>query len=254
MSCHYPDQSIQLMKTFPLFLFIIASTAASAQEITHDLEHFTRIVASPRVNVILRQGDHESIRIVHQGITEDDINVKVTGKTLRIFLDHARKLEPMRRKSRYGRRESLYEGASVTAVVTYKSLHRIEIRGNQELTCEGPIDAWQFVVCAYGENEINLRSLHANYFKAKMYGENHLHIVEGKALDQKYVLYGENKIDASALRAEYSFTRIFGEGSLRINSSEQVMINAIGEPRILVDGGAQINRRLVIGDARIDGR
>jgi hypothetical protein len=80
-----------------------------------------------------------------------------------------------------------------------------------------------------------------------MYGENHLRIRGGRATEQKYLLYGENKIDTKRMRSDYSFTRIFGEGSLRINSSDKVLIDAFGEPRIYVNGGAIVNRRFVIG-------
>ncbi len=84
-----------------------------------------------------------------------------------------------------------------------------------------------------------------------MYGENRLRIKKGRTIDQKYLLYGENKINTQALRSHYSFARIFGEGSIKINSSHEVLIDAFGEPRIYVDGGAEINRRLVIGRASV---
>jgi hypothetical protein len=53
------------------------------------------------------------------------------------------------------------------------------------------------------------------------------------------------------MRSDYIITSIFGEGFLKVNSAEEVRIDAFGEPEIYVDGGAQINRRLVIGKASI---
>ena len=238
------------MKTLVLFVFIASSSSlVFGQEIEKDLKHFTRVVASPRVNVILTQGDHESVRILYSNLRASAIHAEVKGHTLRIYLDDARKIEPMvRRGHAYANKKSIYDGASLTAYVTYRNIERLEIRGNQELTCEGPIDTEEFTLCAYGENEITLASVKAEYFKAKMYGENRLRIRNGRTIEQRYLLYGENKIDTKAMRSDYSFTRIFGEGSLRINSSEKVLIDAFGEPRIYVDGGAVVNRRLVIGN------
>jgi hypothetical protein len=242
------------MKTWVLFLFAATSSAlAFGQEIEKNLKHFTRVVASPRVNVVLIQGEHESIRIRYENLQPGSINAKVTGNTLRIYLNDARKIEPTARaEHRHGSRESLYNGASVTAYVTYRDLERVEIRGNQALTCESLIDTEKFTLCAYGENEITLKSVKAEYFKAKMYGENRLRIASGRTTEQKYLLYGENKIDTERMRSDYSFTRIFGEGSIRINSSDEVLIDAFGEPRIYVDGGAVINRRFVIGTPVIE--
>ena len=241
------------MKKLSLLVTLICLAATCfAQEIQKDLPHFTRIVASPRVNVILNKGDKESVKLVYHDVTSDKINIEVSGRTLRIYLDNARKVERMKpREHRYGSRESLYEGASVTAYVTYKDLQMLEIRGNQELTCHDPIEAEGFTLRAYGENEITLSSLKTEYFKAKLYGQNDLRIKKGKVIEQKYLLYGENKIDARDVKSDYTVTSIFGEGSLKVNSSEEIRVDAFGEPMIFVDGGAHVNKRLVFGKATI---
>jgi len=242
------------MKTF-LLLFVLTSMAFSAftQEIQKDLKPFTKIIASPRINLILEKGDQESIRLVYNDVSEGKINILVKGKTLHLFLDDARKVErTVRHYSGEGTyRHGIYDGASVTAYVTYSHLEMLEIRGNQELTCTDPIRASTFRLRAYGENEITLASLKTEYFKASLYGENSLKIKSGKVLEQKYRLFGENKIDTRELKSEYASTSIFGEGRLKINSSEEVRVNAFGEPEIYVDGGGFVNRRLIFGRAEI---
>ena len=240
-----------MLKTLTLILSCL-TLSAFCQEINKDLKHFTRIVASPRINMILQKGDHESVRLTYSNVGAEHINIDVTGKTLRIYLDDARKVEPMKgQRDGHGKRESTYQGVAITAYVTYKELDMLEIRGNQELSCKDPLEAETFTLRAYGENEIHLASLRTGFFKAKLYGENDLRIDKGRTLEQKFLLYGENKIDTKGLRSDYIITSIFGEGSLMINSAEEVRIDAFGEPRIYVDGGANINKRLVIGKANI---
>ena len=240
-----------MLKTLTLILSCLTLSAFS-QEINKDVKHFTRIVASPRINVILEKGDHEAVRLTYSNVGAEQINIDVTGKTLRIYLEDARKVERMKRqRDGHGNRESVYHNAVITAYVTYKELDMLEIRGNQELTCKDPLEAETFTLRAYGENEIHLASLRTGFFKAKLYGENDLRIDKGRTLEQKFMLYGENKIDTKGLRSDYIITSIFGEGSLMINSAEEVRIDAFGEPRIYVDGGANINKRLVIGKANI---
>lgn len=240
------------MKKLSLLALMCIATLSSAQEIQKDLKHFTRIIASPRINLILNKGENESVRLIYQDIHEDKINIEVSGRTLRIFLDDARKVEKMKPHERpHGPRESLYEGASITAYVTYRDLEMLEVRGNQELTCHDGIESEEFILRAYGENEITLSSLKTEYFKAKMYGENDLRIKKGKVMEQKYMLYGENKIDTRDVKSDYIVTSIFGEGSLKVNSTEEVRVDAFGEPMIYVDGGAHVNRRLMFGRATI---
>jgi hypothetical protein len=225
---------------------------ASAQEIRKSVKSFDRIIASPRINVILAKGDRESVRLVYSNVAENKINIDVTGKTLRIYLDDARKIEKPATTAGVSRaKTSMYEGASVTAYISFRELNGLEIRGNQELSCNDPIESEAFTLRAYGENEIRLSSLKTDLFKAKLYGENDLRIREGRTLEQKYISYGGNKVDAEGVRSDYIITSMFGEGSLKINSAEEVRIDAFGEPHIHVDGGADINRRLVIGDADI---
>ena len=237
-------------------LFVLAATCISlsvlSQEINKDLTPFSRVIASPRVNLILTKGESESVRLVYHNVNENKINIDVHGKTLRIFLDNARKYERKApEKDADGLRQMMYADADVTAYVTYRDLDMLEIRGNQELSCMDHIEADAFTLRAYGENEIRFSSMKTGLFKAKLYGENNLRIRKGRTLEQKFMLYGENKIDTKGVRSDYIVTSIFGEGSLSVNSAEEVRIDAFGEPEIHVDGGAHINKRLVIGKASI---
>jgi hypothetical protein len=242
------------MNRFFLLLLLTCFTlgAQAQEEIKKDLKPFHRIVASPRVNLILKKGDSESIRLVYHGVSRSKINIEVHRKTLNIYLDNARKVEQMASYTdNYNSRKSIYAGASITAYVTYKDIESLEIRGNQELTCEDALESEEFRLKAYGENEITLASLKTDYFKASLYGQNILKIHKGRVVEQKYKLYGENKIDTRDMRSAFASASIFGEGNVRINTSEEVRVDAFGEPSIYVNGGAHVNKRLVIGRTEI---
>ncbi len=173
------------MKKFSLLVTLVAGLSTlpfsiSAQEIQKDLKSFSRIVASPKINLILEKGDHESIRLVYNNVNENAINIEVRNQTLQIYLDHARKVERVS-ESKYGSK-MMYHDATVTAYVTYTSLESLEIRGNQELTCNDPIESEEFRLKAYGENEITLASLKTDFFKASLYCENLLKIKKWKVV------------------------------------------------------------------------
>src|SRR5689334_1459618 len=160
---------MKLLNTLILMVTTVAVIpSASAQEINKELRTFDKIVASPKINLILEKGEQESIRLVYDDITADHINIEVKGKTLRIFLDDSRIAE---RTNLFHSREEkdLYEDATVTAYVTYTELRKLEIRGSQELTCNGPLEAKKFKLKAYGENDIDLASLRTDNFKSKLY-------------------------------------------------------------------------------------
>jgi hypothetical protein len=239
-----------------LTLILVAAVSvvgvSQNQLIEKDLKPFTRIIASPRINVVLKKGDKESIQIRYSDVTADKINVEVSSRTLHIFLDGARKIEKqVSYPDRYQHHRSMYAGVSVTAYVTYKDIESLEIRGEQELTCDDPIEAPEFTLRAYGQNDITLASLKTEFFKVSLYGENKLRIKSGRVIEQRYKLYGENDINTTEMKSAYISTSIFGEGEFRVHSAKEVRINAFGEPIIQVNGEGKIYKRLVLGRARI---
>ena len=242
-----------MKKTFILFILLASAGFVKAQEPVQgepqSLRHFTKIVASPRVNVVLKKGNEESIRLTYYNISPEKVNVKVTGKKLRIYLDHARIVEQHERVFGHHRveRHSIYKDVSVTAYITYRELRDIEVRGDQELVCDDEISAHKLKVRAYGETDIQLGKVNTDKFKASLYGENKLKIKSGETGRQVYRLFGENRIDTRGLKSANASTHIYGEGRLSLSVSDEVVINAIGEPEINVSGSPNIHKGIVIG-------
>src|SRR5690606_29671512 len=216
---------------------------------TSQLKPFSKIIASPHINLVLTQGDQESIRLVYEGVPAEKINVKQRGRTLHIYLDKAKYAE---KKHKYGYTTTpMYPDARLTAYVTYRSLEELEIRGNQELACLDPIRSDRFALRAYGENDMTFASVNTEYFVTRMYGENKLRIDNGKADFQKYSLYGNNDINTVALKSYYATATIFGESSLQLHTDDELKISTFGEGEVMYAGNAHVNHRLVVGNARV---
>lgn len=231
-------------------LITLASQFVQAQEISQDLKSFNKVVVSPKINLVLEQGDHENIRLTYSNVGADKINIVVQGNTLRVYLDEAKVTEKTYRTEGNEKR-SIYHDAMVTAYVTYKELEHLEIRGNQELTCNSPINAERFTLKAYGENEINLASLKTEYLKTSLYGDNDLKIKTGKAEFQKYKLFGDNKIDTQYLKSFSATATIFGESKLKLNTQDNLKVTAFGESQVSYNGNASVNKGLIFGKAQI---
>ncbi len=235
-----------------IFAALVAgSTVCFAQEFEKKLSSFSRITVSPKINLILQQGSEESIRVTYSNINAGKINIEVDGNKLNLYLDQARIVDKRERSNNeYNSKASIYRDAEVTAYVTYTQLKSLEVRGEQEVTSKGMLANESFKLKVYGEAEITLDSLQTQKFKAVVYGENKIKINGGRAAHQRYRLYGENKIDTRALASTSISTSIYGEGRLTVNASDEVRINAIGEPEVNVSGTSYINKGLIIG--RVD--
>ena len=243
-----------MIKKLVIFAILLQAGVARAQdeapEINKALPSFSRIVVSPKINLILTEGDEESIRLVYHRINPDEINIEVKGKTLRLYLDDSRVTEKMIKRNKY-EKYSKYADANLTAYVTYRKLDRLEIRGEQELTCNSPIVSEKFILKGYGRNEINLTNIKTAYLKTHLYGENTLNIDGGKAEYQKYKLYGENKIDTRDQKSFYASATIFGESKLMLSIQDEIKVNAFGESEVTYGGNASLNRGLIFGKADI---
>jgi len=240
-----------MKKIILVSLLLIGVLTASAQEISKELRSFNKVIVSPKINLILEKGDQESIRVAYTGVSEDKINIEVKGSTLRVYLDDARITERTR-KIDDNRREGIYKDVVVTAYVTYRDLKALQIRGDQELTCNGALDAKKFTLKAYGENEIRLSSVFTGYFKTCLYGENDLKVKGGKADYQKYKVFGQNKIDTQALKSFATTTNIYGESKIKISTQDELKVNSFGESSVYYAGNADINRGLIFGTTRIE--
>src|SRR5688500_16533015 len=87
LDCHRSVimQTSFMIKLIAIVLAICTASMTFGQEIHQQLKHFTRVVASPRVNVILNHGEQEAIRVVYHDVSKDKINIEQTGRTLRIY-------------------------------------------------------------------------------------------------------------------------------------------------------------------------
>jgi hypothetical protein len=239
-----------MKKYIVITVLVLWAGLSQAQEITKDLESFSKIVVSPKVNLILEKGDKESVRLAYSDVTADKINIVVKGNTLKIYLTDARVTERTERVGRSERR-GIYRDVTITAYVTYKDLKMLEIRGDQELTCNGPIAAKKFRLKAYGENEIRFASINTEYFKTTMYGQNDLKVKDGKADFQKYKLFGENKIDTQALTSYDATTNIYGESKVKLTTQGELRVTSFGESEVSYNGNAKITRGLILGRTSI---
>lgn len=241
------------IKASLLAMAMLVGTWVLAQSEAIPLPSFDKIVASQFVRVILEQGEQESIRLEYSGVNPEDVNFRVRGKKLRIYLDDARLVEKQRTiyENGYRRKVSRYGNVQVTAYITYKTLRAIDIRGEQGLTCNGPIEADKFKLNVYGEHQVHIASVNAKKFKASIFGANNIMIKSGEAGHQVYRVFGENKIDTENLLSNTTSSRIYGVGTLTLNANDELRITAFGEPEIRLRGGAHINKSLILGNADI---
>ena len=229
---------------FAFFITITSILDLSAQSLEKNVPHFKKVVASPRINLVMMQGETESVKINYVNVDASRINVTVKNKTLRIYLDGSRFTEKRKRVKKDGwvEKESMYRNASITAYVTYRRLDKLVVRGEQEVDVQSVVENKKFKLSAYGECDITMASLQTGKFKASMFGQHTLKIKSGVVDTQKYKLFGENKIDVQGIQSEEIASATYGESKLKFNAKENLRLVTFGESDVFINGSASVNK------------
>jgi Putative auto-transporter adhesin, head GIN domain len=213
---------------------------------------FNHLIISPYVELELQPGDTEAVRVEYSGVPASEVRIVQNGRTLHIYLREA-KLWPRYRRGEepWEGRNEVYRQARVKAYVTYKTLRKLELRGEQRVKLDEKLTGDRFTLRLYGETRVTLASIETKHLKVKLFGENQLRIVQGRADFQKYKVYGENEVQVKDLMGGRIKTALFGENNLFLNASERISVMSFGESEIEYVGEAELNRSLVFGRNRI---
>ena len=240
-------------KLFLTFILITFSNASSAQEQRILVDHFDKVIVSPHIEVNFVEHETEEVIIEDSKIALDKINVKVTGSTLRIYLDDAQiaaKTEKIK-KENYKICKSIYNGKIATIKVHYKELKELSLRGEQRFVCESLIDQEKFMLKIYGEAEVVLHDVNLEILKTIIYGESSLDIQNGYINKQTYTNYGESEVDVSKITNDETKIISHGEGVYTVNAEEKLRVTAYGEANIEYTGNPHVQKGIIIGETRI---
>ncbi|WP_185152658.1 GIN domain-containing protein [Fulvivirga aurantia] len=238
------------MKTsFFLFLFLVVCPAMAQQS---TLMPFSKLIISPKIEVVLKKGDKEQINWQSIGVAEDRVHLNVKNNTLHVYLEEA-KITTRYQKDSFGKKYPMYgDDVLVKAVITYVDLERIEIRGEEKITVLGEMEIEnKFVLKAYGATDILFDGVKSEKSKFVLIGENKLTCNGGSTKRQKVKLIGENKVFCEKVMSPKSKVSSIGESDIHLFADQQMKISAIGESDFTIYGAPLIRKALMIGENRV---
>lgn len=223
------------------------------QSATIAVEPFTKVIISPHIEVNLQEGDQENVVLENAEVPREKINVEVVNGTLRIYLDDAKMYTKSKKVKgeEWSGREDIYKGTMVTANITYKTLEKLSVRGEETIRCSSPIAQNDLELTIYGESRVYLNEVSLQKFSVAIYGESYLEVESGSANHQKYKAYGESEVNT--LKMDNSSTKItaYGESEFKVNVSDKLKVTCYGESQIEYKGNAEVDTGIVIGEASI---
>jgi len=239
------------MKHCLLTLFAFVLPFCLTAQITDQLPHFEKVVTGPRISMDLQSGQKERIEIEYHHIDDLDIIYKVKNKTLYIYLDGDDFVERSIPWERFSDNHwDKHRGAHVHATIDFKELTLLTAYGDEDISVLDPIRGDQFKIRLFGDMDVLIESLDVDLFKAHLYGENDLEVVQGFSAEQIIRLYGNNEVYCENLKAYYTRSSSYGDNHLTINT-EELKVTAFGDSDINYVGHPDVSKGIVIGDTRI---
>ncbi|MFT7072284.1 head GIN domain-containing protein [Patiriisocius sp. Uisw_017] len=238
---------------FPVFALFLFSNHSAAQLKVIDVASFDKVIVSPHIQVIFREGAKESVTIESIKVPIEKLNVSVKNNTLSVYLEGAKITTGTKEEyvNHTKHRTSIYEGTIVRTIITYKTINSLDLRGEERFVFESMLDTKNLRLHIYGESHVFLHKVAIQNLKASIYGESYLEIMEGTVEKQKFTAYGETKINT--LNIENTETRLtaYGDGTFNFNVSKRLKITSYGEATINYSGSPDLNKGIVIGESKI---
>lgn len=224
-----------------LLIFGTALGGVFAQETAQrTISAFSRVEVSEGIDLVLEQGARPALELVYTGLAPEKIITEVSGKKLRIYREGCKR----------GCKESVqrsYRGARVIAYLTYTTLERLVVMGDNEVINKSPIRVDKFVLRSYGDNTITLRDVQADRWKAALYGDSDLSVENGQVTRLKIKAYGDNMINTQKVASSTGKIHALGDNNVQVQVRDQLNVTVLGDATIQCDGKPGV-AKLVLGD------
>jgi hypothetical protein len=190
--------------------FILASLSYlsfAQQSEVRSVGSFTGVKVSEAIDVYLKKGSKESVKVEVMGAQLSDVRTDVSGSYLTIDM-----------------RDGNYRNRNVKVYVTYVSLNKLSVSSASNLFSEGAISGSSLVINASSAASIELE-LDMNSVKVDVSSAGDV-VLEGRAGALEIEVSSAGEVDAYGLESEQVEVSASSAGTAKINVTKQLNANA----------------------------
>lgn len=185
----------------------LAGTGMAQKSEVREVGSFTGVKAAEGVDVFLKKGSKESVRVEARDFELSDVITEVSGSYLKVHL-----------------RSNSWRRVDVKVYVTYVSIDKVSASSAASIYAEGPVKAASMDVsvssAASIELDVEVDKLNASASSA---GDIEL---KGKAKSAVFDVSSAGEIDAFDLQAEKVIAEASSAGDLKISVADDLVANA----------------------------
>jgi predicted small secreted protein len=198
-------------------------------EETRPVSGFDSIASSGSGDVIITQGDQESLKVEAEENLMRYIRTEVRGNTLHIFMDPsgAFALQPTKPMKFY---------------VSLKQLNGLALSGSGTMKSE-KIETADLDINASGSGNVVINDLKADTVKIDLSGSGET-TLKGEAATQKMVLSGSGRCENDKLVTRDTSVDASGSGGASVNVSDTLNVNLSGSGSVDYTGTARVTQHV----------
>lgn len=189
-----------------VFIGLLSFTLGNAigqQSETRSVGSFSGIKAGEAIDVYLKKGDKESVRVEVTGTSLSDVITEVSGSSLRIHMESGN-----------------YRKTNVKVYVTYVKLDKISASSASNVFSEGTIKASSMDISVSSAATVEL-SLDAGEVTAGVSSAGDI-VLEGKAKSLEVEASSAGDVDAYRLECENVRARASSAGSAKVTATREL--------------------------------
>lgn len=188
-----------------------------------DVSNFNGIDISNAFEVILKQGNNESLTIEADENLMGIIVTEVRGGVLKVYTD-----------------KHIRNPKSLKLFLTFKEIDFIDISGAVELTSDGKLTFDKLEIDGSGASEIDLE-IEAKDLEMEFSGASEIKL-KGKILDVEIDISGASEISAYNLETDFMDIDISGAAEAQVFVNKELNIEASGASSVRYKGNPNINQ------------
>ena len=218
------------------FLFFVTSTQflVAQRTVTYDLQAFTEISVKNNANLILTQGEVQSVSAKAKEETIGKLVVEVKERKLVI---------------RYPTNswfDSKWEPGEVTVFVTTPQIDNVTVSGSGSIVAGGLLASRILDCYVSGSGYIKLLNVKSEKITTGLSGSGHIQLAgENIVSELKMILSGSGGVKASELEARNVNVLISGSGSCEVNALENLKCKIAGSGSVTYDGNPAVETTIV---------
>jgi len=190
-----------------VFLAFVISLSFAQESEVRSVGSFTGVKAAEAIDVYLKKGDKESVRVEITGARLSDVLTEVSGGYLKIHM-----------------KDGSYRNRNVKVYVTYVNLNKVSASSASNVFSEGTIRSGSFDVSVSSAASVELAiEAESSMVEASSAGDV---VLEGKVKKLEVEASSAGEIDAYGLESEMVSAGASSAGSIKVNVTKQLDAHA----------------------------